>query len=282
MMRSRVRGLARAAGVLAALLCASGAGAQPAEGVSANGLHYKVEGVGPVVVLIHAFQMDLREWDAVAPALAKSRRVVRYDVRGHGSSKLVSPPPSTVADLGALLDELKVPRATLVGLSMGATVAMDFALTHPDRVERLVLVSPGPPGIPGGAMPDWMGTVAAAAKAGKADEAGRLWWESPMFDRVRKDEAAAAAARAVVTDNADIWKLRERPPAMVPATGTRVAELAMPTLVVAGEQDELGSAAIARAMADKLRRGRLVMVPGAGHMLSLERPAELAALILDR
>src|SRR5262245_26651634 len=56
------------------------------EGTSAQGLHYQVTGSGDPVVLIHAFQMDLREWDEVAPVLAHTRRVIRYDVRGHGRS----------------------------------------------------------------------------------------------------------------------------------------------------------------------------------------------------
>jgi pimeloyl-ACP methyl ester carboxylesterase len=116
---------------------------------SAGGLHYTIEGRGPDVVLIHAFQMDLREWDAVARTLAGSRRVIRYDVRGHGTSRVSGDLPAPVVDLLGLLDELDVPRATLVGLSMGATIALDFALTHPERVERLVLASPGIPGVAG-------------------------------------------------------------------------------------------------------------------------------------
>jgi 3-oxoadipate enol-lactonase len=268
--------------VLLAVLCATQALAQPAGNVSSKGLHYKLEGDGPALVLIHAFQSDLREWDAVARDLAKSHRVLRYDVRGHGASKVLSPPPSTISDLAGLLDELKITRATLVGSSMGCTVALDFALTNPQRVERLVLVSPGPPGIPAGPMPEWMGAIATAARAGKADEAAKLWWDSPMFDRVRKNEQAAAAARDIVMDNGGIWKLKERPPALMPATGTRIGELAMPVLVVAGEQDELGSAKVARTLADQLRNGRLVMIPAAGHMLTLERPGELVKVVLER
>jgi pimeloyl-ACP methyl ester carboxylesterase len=56
-----------------------------------GGLCYRAEGSGPVVVLIHGFQMDLREWDEVAPIVAKSHRVVRYDLRGHGRSTVTDP-----------------------------------------------------------------------------------------------------------------------------------------------------------------------------------------------
>jgi 2-succinyl-6-hydroxy-2,4-cyclohexadiene-1-carboxylate synthase len=272
--------MARAAGLFLVCVSASLAAAQTPGKVSSNGLHYRVDGDGPPVVLIHAFQSDLREWDAIASELARTRRVVRYDVRGHGRSQMVSPPPSTISDLLGLLDDLQITRATIAGLSMGSTVALDFALTHPQRVERLVLISPGPPGIPAAPMPEWMGGVATAAKGGDAEAAAKLWWESPLFDRVRKDETSAAAARAIVLENAGIWKIKERPPALMPPTGTRIGELAMPVLVVAGEQDELGSAAIAKTIAPQLRNGRLVLVPGAGHMLSFERPGEIAKLIL--
>jgi 3-oxoadipate enol-lactonase len=281
-MRENGCRFARIAVAALVLLQAPTVRAQAPGNMSANGLHYTLQGSGPVIVLIHAFQMDLREWDAVAGELAKTHRVLRYDVRGHGSSRVVTPLPSTIADLAGLLDELQVQRATLVGSSMGATVGLDFALTHPDRVERLVLIAPGPPGIPAGPMPDWMGPIFTAVKAGKAEEAAKRWWESPMFDRVRKNAGVSGLAQKVVAENAGVWTIKERPPALIPASGTQIGALAMPVLVVAGEQDELGGATIGRTIAGGLRKGRLVLVPDAGHMLTLERPREVVTLIAER
>jgi alpha-beta hydrolase superfamily lysophospholipase len=105
--------------------------AQAGDRFSASGLHYRLEGRGPDIVLIHAFHMDLREWDDVVESLSESRRVMRYDVRGHGKSKVTSPLPSSVADLLSLLDELKIARATFVGLSMGSNIALELWRGNP-------------------------------------------------------------------------------------------------------------------------------------------------------
>ena len=252
---------------------------QPHDGFTANGLHYKLEGRGPDVVLIHAFQMDLREWDDVAAGLAGSRRVVRYDVRGHGKSTIDGPLPSQAADLLALLDELKLPQPTLVGLSMGATVALDFAVTHPDRVSRLILVSPGVPGIKVDVDFTWMSPILDAVRVGQPAKAAEAWWKSKLFDATRARAADTDRVHDIVLDNAKIWSFAEPPPALNPPAVTRLNELAMSVVAIAGDRDPLGGLEYARAIATGVRNGRLVTVTGAGHMLTLERPDELSRLI---
>jgi len=83
-------------------------------------------------------------------SLARSFRLVRYDARGHGRSTAPGGPYSTTEDLRRLLRHIGIERASLVGISMGAGVALDFAATHPQRVSKLVLVSTSgpPPGVP--------------------------------------------------------------------------------------------------------------------------------------
>ena len=267
-----------AAVVTAALQAAP---AQRVDAFSKNGLHYTIEGRGPDVVLVHAFQMDLREWDAVAAALAGSRRVIRYDVRGHGTSKVDGDLPSSVSDLVGLLDELQIRRATIAGLSMGSTIALDFALTHPDRVERLVLAAPGIPGVAGGRTPEWLTPVFTAVKGGDSRRAAELWWGSPLFDAVRT-QPAGERAKTIVLDNARIWTFARRPPGLDPPAGTRLKEVAIPVVTVAGDADQLGGHDIAKTVAAAVPNGRFVPIAGAGHMLTVERPADLARIILEK
>jgi pimeloyl-ACP methyl ester carboxylesterase len=247
---------------------------------SANGLHYAMDGEGAAIVLIHAFHMDLREWDEVAPELSASRRVLRYDVRGHGRSSVAGPLPSPVADLSGLLDELRIARATLTGSSMGATIALELALMAPSRVERLIMVAPGVPGVAQTATPEWLSPVFAAARRGAAARAADLWWSSPLFDAVRSRGQAAAKYRQIVADNARIWTVA-RAPGLNPPAATRLEEIALPVTVIAGDLDQLGSLEIARAVAGRVRNGQLEVVEGAGHMITLERPTQLAGLILN-
>jgi pimeloyl-ACP methyl ester carboxylesterase len=260
----------------------AGVRAQPATELTSTGLNYRVEGRGPTVVLIHAFHMDLREWDDVVVALVDSRRIVRYDVRGHGRSRASTPLPSSVADLAALLDELKIRSATLVGLSMGSSIALDFALTHPDRVEGLVLFSPGLTSVKASAKLDWMKPIAAAIKSGSPQRASELWWESPLLEGARKAGSRAARFRAVVMDNASIWTLPGPPPPLDPPASQRLTEIKVSVVAVAGELDESGSVEAARVIASSVQNGRAIVIPGAWHMLSIEKPDEVARIILAR
>lgn len=149
--------------------CAPGAGALPGSAagppqadtgrvaVEGGTLYYDARGSGPPVVLLHAGNVDLTSWDPQVGPLARSFRVLRYDARGHGRSTAAPGPYSTVEDLRLLLEHLGVERVHLVGISMGAGVALNFATAYPERVSTLALVSTSgpPPGVPTppGALP---------------------------------------------------------------------------------------------------------------------------------
>lgn len=117
--------------------------------VNVNGidLHYLAVGHGSDLVLVHGFLGNLAVWHLqIAPQLRKFCRVTTYDLRGHGYSEL-TPTGYTAcqmaSDLEGLLDVLNIRKATLVGHSYGADIAMYFCLKHPDRVEKLVALEPG-------------------------------------------------------------------------------------------------------------------------------------------
>ncbi len=117
--------------------------------IKVNGidLHYLAVGHGSDLVLIHGFLGNLAVWHLqIAPQLRKSYRVTTYDLRGHGYSEL-TPSGYTAgemaSDLEGLLDTLNIRKATLVGHSYGADIAMYFCLKHPERVEKLVALEPG-------------------------------------------------------------------------------------------------------------------------------------------
>ena len=117
---------------------------QPVSGAVA--VHHVDDGPAgaPVVVLAHAIGTSLTMWEPQVVSLARHFRVVRYDARGHGASP-VPEGPYELGDLGgdllALLDELRVARAHIVGLSLGAMVGLWVAAHAPDRVDRLVACS---------------------------------------------------------------------------------------------------------------------------------------------
>jgi 3-oxoadipate enol-lactonase len=241
--------------------------------VAVPGLHVETTGAGPVVVLVHAFHMDLRQWEEQLPALG-GYRVVRYDVRGHGKSEPPGEGYAAHEDLAAELRDLRVERASIVGHSMGGQIAVDFALAHPGSVDRLVLVSPGISGF--NASPgEWFKPIIEAVRAGQSRRAAELWWESPFMAGVKARGNAGDPYRQIVMDNAGIWTLPRRADAtsQVPAI-SRLSELKARTLVITGERDEAPLRTLAQRIAAEAPAARLVDIKGVGHMAPMERPAE--------
>src|SRR2546426_1158022 len=120
----------------------------PIARVNGVSLYYEVAGRGAPLVLVHGFACGIRSWDPQVRALSRYRRVIAYDVRGHGLSD--APPEAaaysqatSVADLHALLAHLKIGRAVVGGLSMGGNIALNFALAHPAMVSALIVADTG-------------------------------------------------------------------------------------------------------------------------------------------
>jgi 3-oxoadipate enol-lactonase len=249
-------------------------------GTTKRGIYYTVSGRGEPLVLVHGFQTDHREWDEVAPRLGATRQIIRYDLRGHGRSAAVSDPFYPHEDLAGLLDELGVRTADVVGLSAGSNAALELALERPEMVRRLVMVSPGLPEIRVNVSREWMRPIGEALRTGNARRAAELWWESPMMEGTRARGAAGERYRTVVLDNARIWtqnaSAQQR---LAPPPAERLRDLRQPLLLVVGGADATGSQPQADSILARQPNAVRVVVPGAGHMISIERPVDLASAI---
>jgi pimeloyl-ACP methyl ester carboxylesterase len=117
--------------------------------VTANGvsLHYITAGEGPDVILLHGFLGNLAVWHLyMMPILRREFKVLTYDLRGHGYSEMTPTgytPKVMAEDLLGLMDALGIKKATLMGHSYGADIALYFALKHPDRVDKILALEPG-------------------------------------------------------------------------------------------------------------------------------------------
>lgn len=237
------------------------------------------DGKGAPLVLVHGFGGSRASWDAVIAALPAHLPLIRHDLRGFGASAQDEAVPFRHADdLKALLDHLGIERAHLCGLSMGGAIAARFAIQHPDRVARLVLVSPAL------IAWEWSAQWAAgfracvkAARSGEMEAARRLWWENPLFDTVRDEpfasamraEIAAFAGRQWITDP----QMRELPEV------EHLHRLSVPTLLLAGGRDTADFRLIADTLQAAVPDLHRIDYEDAGHMLPLERASEVAAEI---
>jgi pimeloyl-ACP methyl ester carboxylesterase len=241
-------------------------------GVTRLGISWEEEGEGNPVVLLHAFSVDRRMWDAQVAYLKRSYRVLRYDLRAHGKSASVGESYSAIDDLKELLDERGITKAALVGLSNGSRVALDFTLAHPERVARLVLASPWISGYKPQESMAWMSPVLAAARTGDAEKAATLWAETPLMS-IPGDPAATATVKRLTQDNRSLWLLPQNTERLLepPALG-RLAEVKIPVLLIEGEKDLPDTHHVADALIAGIPSAQRLVVPGVGHLVNLAAP----------
>ena len=236
---------------------------------------------GAPLVLLHGMAGERQDWRRLLAALPADLPTLRYDLRGFGESPSDDREYSHTDDLLALFDAQGIERAPLLGLSMGGGVALNFALSHPERVSRLILISPA---MVGWEWSDewkalWRG-VSSAARSGDMALARERWWLHPMFAQVRESEAADDLRRAIDAYHGRQW-IRDPQRDELPDVD-RLHTLAMPMLLLTGEHDVADIRLIADVIAAAAPQLRRVDFAGAGHMLHLERAAAVAAAILSK
>ncbi len=259
---------------------AAGAFAPPASaqetksGRTKTGIAYDVRGRGPAVVLITGSNLDRRMWTREAEWLASTHTVVRYDLRAHGASDTATAPFSNVGDLLALLDEIGVAKATLVGLSAGSTIALDAALEAPARVERLVLAGPAISGYVSKQRLPFTADLVAALQQRDYKKAAEVLLATSVF---AAPPSSQALVRQMVTENDRLWTVpRELVKAPERTAVDRLRNVGAPTLVLVGERDQFQREQ-ADLLAAQVPGARLVVIPGGGHLLNLTSPDEFRA-----
>lgn len=253
--------------------------------VSANGidLHYQISGSGPVVTLAHSLAIDLSLWDGIAPRLAERFTVLRFDARGHGQTSAPEGPytwPMLVADLVGLLDALKIERTHFVGLSMGGMLGQHFALAHPERLDKLVLVSTTSR-VPPEAKPLWDERIAIARTQGmQAHVAGTLerWFTAP-YRAAHPEVMARIGAMIAATPVAGYAGWGEAIKTL--DLTEKLAAVRAPTLVICGADDPGTPPAANRAIAEAIPDARFEMLPNASHQLVIEQAEAFTRLLMD-
>jgi pimeloyl-ACP methyl ester carboxylesterase len=245
-------------------------------------LYYEACGEGEAVVLIHGGNLDRRMWDDQFQLFARDFRVIRYDVRGFGKTEAPTRPFSCVKDLRSLLEGLKVPRAHLVGLSLGGRIAIDFAVAHPEKVKSIVAVGPGLSGFewpPESEKRFW--ELARLARDEGPQKAVEGWLKDPYMAPAMENPALAKRIRRLALDNTASWlanPMLERP--LNPPAIKRLGEVLAPTLLVVGDRDVPEIQAIVKILEKGIPHAKKVVIAGAGHMVNMEKPDEFNRAVL--
>jgi pimeloyl-ACP methyl ester carboxylesterase len=252
-------------------------GSVPVEGGS---LYYTVEGRGEPLVLVHGGFMDHRMWEPQRKSFSKEYRVIRYDMRGHGRSPASTAPYDPAADVAALLDHLEIPAAHILGISMGGSFAIDFAILYPQRTRSLVVAEPGLSGHKWSS--DVIGTMRSVRQAfteSGRDAAIRTFMERPVFASARNKPKAYEMIREQLEANLSMEARPMKP--MEPPAIDRLREIKAPTLVIVSTLGGPDSRAIRDLIARDVPNARQATITDSGHMMNLEQPEQFNAMVLS-
>lgn len=244
-------------------------------------------GSGEPVVMIHGGLLDRRMWDDQFEVFSEKYRAIRYDARGHGLSKAPAGTYSHHEDLRKLLDALGIEKATIMGLSMGGYIAIDFALAYPDRVNALVLAAPGLTGykFESEALKK---NNEALNKAAQDDDLERVveyfqrsWTDGPARTADEVDPDVREKVRLMCTETLRNWNRESRELRLEPPAIGRLDEIRVPTLAVIGDLDMPDILEIVGLIEEKVAGARKVVIHGVAHMVNMERPVEFNRVVLD-
>jgi pimeloyl-ACP methyl ester carboxylesterase len=255
--------------------------------VEGQRLAYLDQGQGSTVVLLHGFGGSMWQWEYQQTELSVRHRVITLDLLGSGLSDkpdIDYRPDRLVASLRGFLDELGIERASLVGNSMGAGLAIAFALTYPDRVDRLVLIDGLPAGVESKLTSPLMKRAVGTRTPVWLAEFGNWLFGSDATERVLKeivfDHTLLTPAvmerskrnRRQTGVIRPLMSLRDHLPQWESAFAPRLHAISRPTLILWGEEDRLFPPRVGLEMQALIPHSTLHLIPNAGHIPQWEQP----------
>jgi len=254
--------------------------------VPGGSLYFEQSGAGEPLVLIHAGIADSRMWDAQVGPFSRHFHVVRYDVRGFGRSTDPAGDFYHHEDLLAVLDHLSLPSAHLVAVSMAGSIAIDFALSYPQRVRSLTLVATGPNGYDrwGDVIRGQWTEEEAAIESGDIERAIeinlRMWVDGPQRASGEVDPSVRSRVREMLELNLPRQGEGEALD-LEPLAITRLGDIQAQALVIVGDKDAPEIIDSSRLLARGIGGVRMEEMTGVAHVPNMERPEEFNRLVLD-
>ena len=255
--------------------------------IAANGIkiHYDEAGAGPPLVLIHGLSDNSSVWATMIPKMSTQYHTIALDLRGHGESEKPNLPYSVQLfseDVVCFLQKLRIPNAHVVGLSLGAAVAQQLTLDHPERIRSLILLSPFSYAnsdlrnhlellrekVSSGGLPAFFDTVIRLVVSpnfisANANDISEMKKECA---RINSSTAITHAIDACINFN-----VRDR-----------ISQISTPTLIISGRQDVLSPIQLAEQIHLSIRNSKWEIMEDVGHNLLIpEKIPTLARIILE-
>ena len=251
-------------------------------------IYAEADGDGPPVVFVHAGVAHLRMWDEQVAVLRDAYRVMRYDTRGYGKTRVDDVPYSNSGDLGLVMDHFGADSAHVVGLSRGAQIALDFAVNAPARTRSLTWVAGGVRGLE---VPDDPRDEAVWHQTEELEKTKdwekiveletQLWTDGPDQPPTRVDPDVR---RRMMQWNLESYRAEQSPNQVTPpefVAAEHLDRLTMPVLATWGTLDVTSTLRSGEWLVANLPGIRSRVFEGVAHMVNLERPAEFNQMLRE-
>jgi pimeloyl-ACP methyl ester carboxylesterase len=241
--------------------------------------YYEVQGEGEPVVFVCGLGAELTVWRFQVAELSKHRQVICFDNRGAGRTSAPDEPNSVAQmteDLAALLEHLKVERASIVGWSMGGVIAQSYALKHPARVARLILMCSfaETDGFVRAAISNWVNMRRSNMSYEHVVRyLARIVYSPALANNAKAYEAFIQAMVASPYRQTDHGFFRQADALIAYRRPANLGDIKTPVIVLAGEWDQLTPKYLSEELAAAIPGAKLKVMPG-GHSGMAECPAQ--------
>lgn len=256
--------------------------------INGTNIHYQIQGEKrTAVVLIHAGIVNLNMWEPQMEPFSQRHRILRYDLRGWGETVRPDVAFSHHDDLHDLLLQVGIEKASLVAVSYGGKIALDFALTYPHMVEKLVLVGPALGGY------EWTDEETAKKdetmeavydsgdRAGSAELETQIWFDGPRRTPTQVNQTARQRIYDMVLHTHMLREGGGKHIDIDPPAIDRLANIVAPTLLIVGEEDVPDIHAIAGILQKNIPDLQLEIIPDTAHFPSIEKPTAFNQFVLS-
>jgi len=259
------------------------------ERIEVNGsrISYELTGSGPPLVLIHGLGGSKRIWSRLREDLTAAFMVVTYDLRGAGDTVEIGTAKELslavwADDLRGLLERLGIDRPVLVGHSLGASIALKYALARPEEVSALVLMGADPE--LSRLAPRMEKVVELIDRVGMEEWVAEHWSKNTPFSPAslaRSPEILDEYRAMVLANDPGDYVRTCRAIARMESLGGELTGVSQPSLVIVGSDDDRTVPESGRELAEALANASFVELAGVGHTMPLEAPAQVCAAIRD-
>ena len=255
--------------------------------VNGTRLYYEIASSGEPIVLIHGNFGDCRHWDYQLEPIAKSHKVIRYDVRGFGKSNMPVQEESYShhEDLRALLGYLGISKANIAGFSMGCGIAVDFVLAYPEISNSLIAVGPWVSGYNSQAVKELyqdMSKISSILEENGTKAAAEFCTGLHFLKPKNPNPEIEDKMRKIIHDYS-FWGFLNKNPVrgLSPQAIQQIEKISLPTLIITAEYDHDACREIANLLEQTIPNSIKVDIADTSHLMAMEKAEEFNKAVID-